>query len=206
MSSGAPSSETPAAPPVGDPVEMASYPPAGSGHVPEPVSPEPVSPEPPVSEGTPPTVPVEPSATPATPPTTPAPPESPEVPPVESAAPPASPAPPAPSEPPPSASLRDLATGAGFDVSGLDDSALANQLIQAVQASQSNQQYVEYGQRYLRNASEFEQFLRDKEASTTPPSPTSDASKPESLWNPPEYNPHWMSQVERDGETICGRI
>jgi hypothetical protein len=77
-------------------------------------------------------------------------------------------------------SLRDAATELGYDVSSFEDdsSALTHLVSQARQAEQQKQQL-----------SQYQQLMAAQPKETKQEDP---------LWNPPEFNPMWLTQVERD--------
>ncbi len=122
----------------------------------------------------------------------PVPPAAPAVPPaVDPAAPPVEPAVPQ--------SLRDMAVAAGIPVDNIDDAGLQAHLIQQAQTAKQTGQLAEYGQRYIDNAADFETYMRERaQPAATPQEPEAP------LWNPPEINQTWLTQVERNPET--GRL
>lgn len=79
----------------------------------------------------------------------------------------------------------------GLDMRNLpDDGAALRHLIGQASQAQQNQAYA---QRYAQNAQQFEQYLSQQQQQR--------AEKPASWWNPPEYNPAWRNQVQRDPQT-----
>jgi hypothetical protein len=98
-------------------------------------------------------------------------------------------------------SIRDAASGLGYDMSSYDDddSALRALVTKANESTQSAQ-LAQYGQRYVEHAADFEEFLKQQQAQqqqkATPQAPK--------FWEPPAWDPGWLSQVEVDQQS--GRI
>ena len=111
-------------------------------------------------------------------------------------------APEAPSEPvepeAPAASFRDVLAGKGIDLSGYqDDNAAIEHIARQIQESQQVRQQADslsemarYGQQYLQNAGEFQQWKAQEAAKVAQPEVDPFA--------PPEMNPAWLNQVERN--------
>ena len=104
-----------------------------------------------------------------------------------------------------SASLRDTAKQYGADLSQFqsDDDALKYLVEQAGQRQaiearlREEQGLAKYGREYLSHAGEFQNFLQSKQAQ-------SQKQAEEKFWNPPEWDPAWLSKVTRgeDGKLV----
>jgi hypothetical protein len=85
------------------------------------------------------------------------------------------------------------ADAANFD----DDEAALKHLIEQAKAPRADEQLSLAGRRYLEHSSEFEEFLRTREAEQAA-AKTTDEPK---FWDAPEWNPAWLNQVQSDPET-----
>lgn len=83
-------------------------------------------------------------------------------------------------------SLRDAASHLGYDVSNFEDdeSALTHLITQARNAEQQQKQLAQY-----------QQLMAAQQQAQSPQQP---AEQEAPLWNPPEFNPVWLTQVQRD--------
>jgi len=108
-------------------------------------------------------------------------------------------APEPPSEPEaPVSSFRDVLAGKGIDLSGYqDDNAAIEHIARQIQESQQVRQQADslsemakYGQQYLQNAGEFQQWKAQEAAKVAQPEVDPYA--------PPDMNPAWLNQVERN--------
>lgn len=110
-----------------------------------------------------------------------------------------------PEAPPPSApepqpaqpqftSIRDAAKNYGLDLSQYqDDEAALRHLASQARLAEQLRPMEQYGRRYLTHAQEFEKFLSERQQAPPPAEPK--------FWEAPEFNPLWLSQVERDPDT-----
>jgi len=94
--------------------------------------------------------------------------------------------------------FRDMLSNQGVDLSGYQDDSsamehVAKQINEAQQIRQQSEQLGEmakYGQQYLENAGDFQQYMAEKAklAEQAPVDP----------YSPPEMSPAWLNQVERN--------
>jgi hypothetical protein len=97
--------------------------------------------------------------------------------------------------PPPPPSVRELAGNYGVDLSSYeDDSAAIKYLAEQAKAAKDHQELAQYGQEYIRHAAdgswqEYQNWKQQK-AEPAPEEPKS--------WDPPEWNPNWLTQVTQD--------
>lgn len=96
--------------------------------------------------------------------------------------------------------LQGLRESAGIDL-GSDEKAALTQLTQRLQQLQQLQQLAPYVQSYQQHAPAFSRFLQEQQRAAQQPAPVN-PQQPKSwkqqIWNPPEFNPSWMSMLKRD--------
>ncbi len=101
-------------------------------------------------------------------------------------------------------SIRDAAKEFGYEGIGQfdDDESALKHLIERASAEPApaqNDQLLQYGQRYVDHAADFEQYMRDREQQQAAAEVKTD--EPQKFWDPPEWNQSWMNQVEVDPDS-----
>ena len=90
--------------------------------------------------------------------------------------------------------IRKAAEAAGYDLSKYEDDGeafkhLLDQAKAAEETGRTAQQWQEVAQRL---------YQESQRQSTEAPTPAQEQDAPKPLWNPPEWNQNWLTQVERD--------
>lgn len=94
--------------------------------------------------------------------------------------------------------IRDAAKELGYNVDGLDDDdSVIRRLVEEANTAQQVQPYLPHLNNFMQNAAAFEEYQRGQQAAPAP----AEAPKPEPeapLWDAPDFNPMWLSQVTQD--------
>jgi hypothetical protein len=94
-------------------------------------------------------------------------------------------------------SLRDFASRIGFDTSRYADDATAERALQEqVRQLQGSQHFAQIGQQIYPQLSEFQKWQKSQQAAAE-----AAQAQQSKWWNPPEWNPDWLNQVDRDPNT-----
>lgn len=110
----------------------------------------------------------------------------------------------APEAAPEAASIRDVLGELGYEYEGGFDSdeAAIKHLVEQAQRARQFEPYAPHLNDYLQNLSDYEQFRQSRYQQQPQAQPQAQQpDQPQPLWQTPEYNPNWLTQVERDPQT-----
>lgn len=92
--------------------------------------------------------------------------------------------------------------GLGEYAAASDDRAAVERLAQSLRQQQAERsqlaQMAQYGQHYVQHAADFQKYLAERQAAAQRDQASAQRQQ---LWQPPEYNPRWLEQLERDQQT-----